>query len=64
MATSPNRCDKRGVEQDKSGAGARGQRYTVVDGQYETPSDPRVIGSFFIKNAAIKVETPWPDMTP
>ena len=57
-------CDKRGAGRDESGADARGQRYTVVEGQYETPRNPRMIGSFFIKNAAIKVETPWPDMTP
>ena len=46
--------DKRGAGRDESGTGALGQRYTVVEGQYETPRDPRMIGSFFIKRPQSK----------
>lgn len=49
---------------DQSYVGGRGQRYTVVKGNYETPEDSKVIGSFFIKDAALSVETPWPGMGP
>ena len=57
-------CDKRGNFLDRGYAGDRGQRYTVVEGHHETPDDRRVIGAFFIKDATVSVETPWPDMAP
>ena len=59
-------CDKRGTQPDDSldGPGARGQRYLVTEGQYDSSENPRVIGSFFIKDAAITIDRPWPEMTP
>ncbi|MDE0763730.1 MAG: hypothetical protein ACJ04O_11345 [Cellvibrionales bacterium] len=57
-------CDERGNFFDPHYTRDRGQRYTVVEGHYATPEDRRVIGPFFIKDAAINVETRWPDMAP
>ena len=59
-------CDERSSELDESSAGTeeQGQRYLVMAEQDETSQTPKVIGSFFIKNAAVMVESPWPNMTP